>query len=327
MPSTKAKNADRKLEAVAVPAAAASASTNNNNKRKNVTRDDEDDSDSASDSGSDVSMINVDFDFYNLNPEVDQIAIKRLLRQTLSHDDELIDVHPLADLILSEGVRLGAGSSIKTDGEESDPWGLVAVVDIAKNRDNPAFQPFLTYLNSTLPSISPLKMLLDPSSSPAHASRPALIFSLRMLNLPLPLVPHLYRILLSELDPNANANAGGAVTRDVTNFTDWIIWGRGYRLEGNEEGMGLDMHEVESGTKKSKKKGGNAALPLAAGTFPYHPEEEFLDRVATHVHTYPFKTAPKRDDESFGVEQFGRLILLTKEKLGKAVEDMQAACQ
>jgi len=96
-------------------------------------------------------MINVDFDFYNLNPDVDQyvphspsrsrerrlmtrMAVKRLLRQTLSHDDEVIDVHPLAELILSEGVRLGAGSSIKTDGEESDPWGLVGVVDIAKHR-------------------------------------------------------------------------------------------------------------------------------------------------------------------------------------------------
>lgn len=62
------------------------------------------------------------------------MAVKRLLRQTLSHDDEMIDVHRLAELILSEGVRLGAGSSIKTDGEESDPWGLVGVVDIAKHR-------------------------------------------------------------------------------------------------------------------------------------------------------------------------------------------------
>ena len=62
------------------------------------------------------------------------MAVKRLLRQTLSHDEEMIEVHSLAELILSEGVRLGAGSSIKTDGEESDPWGLVGVVDIEKHR-------------------------------------------------------------------------------------------------------------------------------------------------------------------------------------------------
>lgn len=63
-----------------------------------------------------------------------RMAVKRLLRQTLSHDEEMIEVHSLAELILSEGVRLAAGSSIKTDGEESDPWGLVGVVDIEKHR-------------------------------------------------------------------------------------------------------------------------------------------------------------------------------------------------
>jgi protein BCP1 len=62
------------------------------------------------------------------------MAVKRLLRQSLSADEEIIDVHPLASLILEEGVRLAAGSSIKTDGEESDPWGLVGVVDVVKHR-------------------------------------------------------------------------------------------------------------------------------------------------------------------------------------------------
>ncbi|WVQ78423.1 hypothetical protein IAT38_000509 [Cryptococcus sp. DSM 104549] len=301
--------ANPSLEAVSAAAAT---------KRKNAPRDDEDD-DSGSDSGSDVSMINVDFDFYNLNPDVDMMAVKRLLRQTLSHDDERIDVHPLAELILSEGVRLQAGSSIKTDGEESDPWGLVAVVDVSRNRENPAFKPFLEYLNSTLPAISPLKLLLDPSPSPAHAAQTALIFSLRMLNLPLPLIPHLYRMLLSELDPAAAGTGQGS-----KGFTHYVLWGRGYRLDGAEEGMGLDMNEVGKSSKKSKKAPVTAVpQPLLAGSFPYHPEEEFIDKVATHVHTYPFKTAVPRDDESFGVEQFGRLVLLDREKLARAVKDME----
>jgi protein BCP1 len=63
-----------------------------------------------------------------------RIALKRLLRQSLSHDEEIVDVHPLASLILSEGVRMSVGSSIKTDGEESDPWGLVAIIDIPRNK-------------------------------------------------------------------------------------------------------------------------------------------------------------------------------------------------
>jgi len=66
--------------------------------------------------------------------------------------------------------------------------------------------------------------------SPAMASRPALVFSLRLLNLPLPLIPPLYKMLLDEL----NNGEGKEITH-------WILWGRGYRLEGGEEGMGLDM--------------------------------------------------------------------------------------
>lgn len=50
-------------------------------------------------------------------------------------------------------------------------------------------------------------------------------------------------------------------------------------------------------------------------------------QVATYVHEYPFKTAPPRDQEAFGVEQFGRLVLVEKAKLGQAVQAMEAACQ
>lgn len=183
------------------------------------------------------------------------MAIKRLLRQTLSHDDELIDVHPLASLILSEGVRLGAGSSVKTDGEESDPWGLIAAVDVHQCKvgqayhfleshtnvqDDPGFKPFLDYLMSSLPKQSPIRPLLGPSSPPASSSRPALIFSLRMLNLPLPLMPPLYKMLLSELDAKQPGR------EQVPGFTHALIWGRGYRLEGGQEAMGLDINQGEN---------------------------------------------------------------------------------
>jgi protein BCP1 len=66
------------------------------------------------------------------------------------------------------------------------------------------------------------------------ASRPALLFSLRLLNLPLPLLPPLYKMLLSELSEGQEESQGRG-------FTHWVLWGRGYRLEGSEEGMGLDM--------------------------------------------------------------------------------------
>ncbi len=50
-------------------------------------------------------------------------------------------------------------------------------------------------------------------------------------------------------------------------------------------------------------------------------------QVASHIHTYPFKSAPPRSAESFGVEQFGRLVLLEAGKLEAAVASMVDACR
>jgi protein BCP1 len=79
-----------------------------------------------------------------------------------------------------------------------------------------------------------LKIILDPNPSPAIDINSALVFSLRLLNLPLPLIPPLYRMMLNE----SKAAQGGG---EVPEFTHWLVWGRGYRLEGGEEGMGLDV--------------------------------------------------------------------------------------
>jgi protein BCP1 len=55
--------------------------------------------------------------------------------------------------------------------------------------------------------------------------------------------------------------------------------------------------------------------------------KEANDQVATYIHEYPFKTAPQRDSEAFGVEQFGRLVLIEKNKLGVAVQAMEDAAR
>lgn len=53
---------------------------------------------------------------------------------------------------------------------------------------------------------------------------------MRMLNLPLPLIPPLYKMLGEEL-----SSAG---------FTHYILWGRGYKLEGAEEATGLEFDQA-----------------------------------------------------------------------------------
>lgn len=51
-----------------------------------------------------------------------------------------------------------------------------------------------------------------------------------------------------------------------------------------------------------------------------------LTKFATHVHTYPFKSAPERNAESFDVEQFGRILVLDGKGIQSGLQAMQQAC-
>lgn len=86
------------------------------------------------------------------------------------------------------------------------------------------------------------------------------------------------------------------------------------------------MQRADARPKTNKKSKGGAAT-LAAGSFPYHPEEEMVEARAKATFTYSLKTAPPRDDEAFGVEQYGRLLLIDASKLAQAVEAMEEACR
>ncbi len=61
------------------------------------------------------------------------IALKRLLNQLFTSDAQLFDIHALATLILSAAKEYGVGSCVKVDGQESDPYAYLSVVDVASN--------------------------------------------------------------------------------------------------------------------------------------------------------------------------------------------------
>lgn len=73
------------------------------------------------------SLINVDFDFFDPNPKVDYLALKRLITQLFQGDAESLIPNALADLILSQPLL---GSTIKTDGIESDPLAYLSVLNM-----------------------------------------------------------------------------------------------------------------------------------------------------------------------------------------------------
>ena len=74
-----------------------------------------------------MGRIQVDFEFFDPNPDVDFVAIKRLVAQLFQADANLLDAHELAELILSQPL---VGTTVKTDGRESDPYACLTVLNM-----------------------------------------------------------------------------------------------------------------------------------------------------------------------------------------------------
>jgi protein BCP1 len=82
-----------------------------------------------------MDMVNVDFEWFDPNPEVDFHGLKTLLRQLLDVDNQLFDLSELADLILSQPLL---GSTVKVDGNETDPYAFLTVLNLETHKVSPS---------------------------------------------------------------------------------------------------------------------------------------------------------------------------------------------
>lgn len=76
-------------------------------------------------------MLDVDFEWFDPQPAIDFHGLKTLLRQLLDVDAQLFDLSALADLILSQPLL---GSTVKVDGNESDPYAFLTVLNLHEHR-------------------------------------------------------------------------------------------------------------------------------------------------------------------------------------------------
>jgi protein BCP1 len=76
-------------------------------------------------------MLDVDFEWFDPQPDVDFHGLKTLLRQLLDVDAQLLDMSALADLILAQPLL---GSTVKVDGNETDPYAFLSVINLHEHR-------------------------------------------------------------------------------------------------------------------------------------------------------------------------------------------------
>ncbi|KAJ5546428.1 hypothetical protein N7494_004013 [Penicillium frequentans] len=263
-------------------------------------------------SDDDTDMINVDFEWFDPQPAIDFHGLKNLLRQLFDNDAQIFDLSALADLILSQPTL---GSTVKTDGNESDPYAFLSVLNLQEHKDKPAVQELIKYITSKAagnPSLAALSELVSQEPIPPIG----LILTERVINMPSQVIPPMYNMLLEEI-------AWAIQDKEPYNFSHYLIISKGYE----EIESKLDLEE--SRPQKKTKKGG-----AANQRFFFHPEDEVLQRHALCSGSYEFThkqddghSDSKRAFQELGIITNGSMILLEGSKFEATVKAVQEYLQ
>ena len=76
-------------------------------------------------------MVDVEFEWFDPQPEHDFHGLKTLLKQLLGNDALEFDLSALTDLVLSQPLL---GSTVKVDGNETDPYAFLTVLNLHEHR-------------------------------------------------------------------------------------------------------------------------------------------------------------------------------------------------
>lgn len=243
-------------------------------------------------------MVDVEFEWFNFDPEVDFHGTKSLLRQLFDVDASLFNISAMADLILSQPT---IGSTVKVDGKATDAYALLTALNTSEHREKEAMKQLLTYLaDKTQKSES-----LAPVAELLRANKPVgLILSERLINMPSEISPPLYSMLTEEIE-------AAVEDKEPYEFSHYLILSKVYQ-------------EMESSIGSENRKRKKAREE--AGMFYFHPEDEVLQKHAVAYGSYPFSKEDeavadsKRAFQELGIKSMGHLILIEASKFDGAIK-------
>lgn len=263
--------------------------------------------------------VDVDFDFFDLNPQVDFHAIKNFLRQLFGDDNGEFNLSEIADLILREN---SVGTSIKTEGMESDPFAILSVINLTNNLHLAVIKQLIEYiLNKTKSKIEfniILKKLLTfgKQNNDKKNLKTGLIISERFINMPVEVIPPMYKMLLQEMEKAQDAH-------ENYEFDYFLIISRVYQLVDPVEKE--DNDEVSH--KKKKKIANNEPKPIEMDYF--HLEDQILESNTQFKGIFEYNNENKQETDSrrvfteYGIDPKLSLILIDKDNLAKSVIEME----
>ncbi|KAF7560509.1 hypothetical protein G7046_g3649 [Stylonectria norvegica] len=279
--ATMGKKRSREVEADAPPA------------DTSVDKMDQDSSDEE-----DFDMVNVEFEWFNFDPEVDFHGTKSLLRQLFDVDASLFNMSALADLVLSQPT---IGSTIKVDGKSTDAYAILTALNTSVHRETEPMKDVLKYLvekAGTNPSLAAIPELINAGK---HVG---LVFSERLINMPSELAPPLYSMLLDEVE-------AAVEDKEPYDFSHYLILSKTYQE--------LESKLNVEGQKRKKAKEESAV-------YYFHAEDEVLHKHALAYGAFNYTKEDesvadsKRAFQELGVKAQGHMILIEASKIQGAVK-------
>lgn len=243
-------------------------------------------------------MVDVEFEWFNFDPEIDFHGIKALLRQLFDVDANLFNMSALADLVLSQPT---IGSTVKVDGKETDPYAMLTALNTHVHRETEPMNDILKYLVEKAQTNDSLAAIPELINAGKHVG---LVFSERFINMPPEIGPPLYSMLIDEVE-------AAVEDKEPYEFSHYLILSKTYQ----EVESTLD---VENRKKKKAKE--------EASTFFFHPEDEVLHKHALAYGSYSYTKEEdsvadsKRAFQEAGIKPAGHMILIEASKFAGAVK-------
>ncbi|KAG8220724.1 p21-C-terminal region-binding protein-domain-containing protein [Butyriboletus roseoflavus] len=275
------------------------------------------DVDDASEDEQTSALVDVNFDYYNVDATNDYHAIHRLVVQLLGPDAERIQTGPLTDAVATVAEESGVGSTVKTEEEESDPYAILTVLSC---HNHPGLQGLIDYVLSKTSTDQGFHDTLSSLLQHYPQHHVGLVLSERLVNMPVQVMPPMYRMLSEEIDEAIEEG-------QAYSFTHYIFISRVYRLSPEEEEA---MLVSQRNSKRYRSTSHLETKPSKDGIYGFHPEDEEIIQHATHTVTYAFTDAQPRDTESVGLDLAGRAMLVPAEKfkaLVKKIEETYAVTE
>ncbi|CAO3599327.1 unnamed protein product [Absidia cylindrospora] len=276
-----------------------------------------DDNDDASDQDSNGTI------------QIDYHALKRLLSQLFSSNAELIQVGNVADIIIEEN---HIGTTIKVDGQESDPYAILSIINLKEHKANAGVSSLCQYLVNKCPkkdealhkAVTKIFSLNDPVGW---------IVSEQFINMPVEVMPPMYNLLQQEMKNAVDNNEAYTfewymfiikVYKEVTPTVD------------DDEQQQDDQAAVKQPAakkKKGKKSKSSSTTLLTNETFYYQAEDEIIASYATHQFDFTFTNKDKeaasdskRAFSDFGIAPSRKLIFVHQSKFANLVDEIEKTC-